>query len=210
MAHRGLVTVGVLAGATSMASPTPWIQVGAVALASYTTGELSRDRIRAAVVVLVVSASIGLALLIQDANAAQAVVLPFVVLVPAWLLGDIVRGQRLDAVARAEAGERALRDAEERVRAAVAEERRTMARELHDVVAHGVSVMLIQAGAARQIMETSPERATEALLTVEATGREAMSELRRLLGVLDEEGEGAGVAPQPGHRSDRVPARPGS
>ena len=118
--------------------------------------------------------------------------------VPAWLLGDIVRQRRLEAIARSEAGEQALRDAEERVRAAVAEERRTMARELHDVVAHGVSVMLIQAGAARQVVATSPEQATEALLTVEATGREAMSELRRLLGVLDDEGEGAGVAPQPG------------
>jgi signal transduction histidine kinase len=181
-----------------MGSGAPWVQVGAVALASYTTGDLNRDRIRAAVLVLVVAASISAALLAQDAAVFQAVVIPFVVVVPAWLLGDIVRQRRLEAVARAEAGERALRDAEERVRAAVAEERRTMARELHDVVAHGVSVMLIQAGAARQVVATSPEQATDALLTVEATGREAMSELRRLLGVLDDDGEGAGVAPQPG------------
>ena len=192
------VLVGVLAAATAMDSPTPLIQAGAVALASYTTGDLNRDRIRAAILVLVVAASISAALLIQDASAFQAVVFPFVVVVPAWLLGDIVRQRRLEAIARSEAAERALRDAEERVRAAVAEERRTMARELHDVVAHGVSVMLIQAGAARQVVATSPDLATEALLTVEATGREAMSELRRLLGVLDDEGEGAGVAPQPG------------
>ncbi len=192
------VLVGLLAATTSMETPTPLIHAGAVALASYTTGDLNRDRIRAAVLVLVVAASISAALLIQDAAALQAVVLPFVVVVPAWLLGDIVRQRRLEAIARSEAGEQALRDAEERVRAAVAEERRTMARELHDVVAHGVSVMLIQAGAARQVVATSPEQATEALLTIEATGREAMSELRRLLGVLDDEGEGAGVAPQPG------------
>ena len=192
------VLVGLLAATTSMETSTPLIQAGAVALASYTTGDLNRDRIRAAVLVLVVAASISAALLIQDAAALQAVVIPFVVVVPAWLLGDIVRQRRLEAIARSEAGEQALRDAEERVRAAVAEERRTMARELHDVVAHGVSVMLIQAGAARQVLATSPEQATEALLTVEATGREAMSELRRLLGVLDDEGEGAGVAPQPG------------
>ncbi len=192
------VLVGLLAATTSMETPTPLIHAGAVALASYTTGDLNRDRIRAAVLVLVVAASISAALLIQDAAALQAVVLPFVVVVPAWLLGDIVRQRRLEAIARSEAGEQALRDAEERVRAAVAEERRTMARELHDVVAHGVSVMLIQAGAARQVVSTSPEQAAEALLTIEATGREAMSELRRLLGVLDDEGEGAGVAPQPG------------
>jgi signal transduction histidine kinase len=192
------VLVALLAATTSTDTPAPWVQAGAVALASYTTGDLNRDRIRAAVLVLVVAASISAALLAQDAAVFQAVVIPFVVVVPAWLLGDIVRQRRLEAVARAEAGERALRDAEERVRAAVAEERRTMARELHDVVAHGVSVMLIQAGAARQVVATSPEQATDALLTVEATGREAMSELRRLLGVLDDDGEGAGVAPQPG------------
>ncbi len=192
------VLVGLLAGLTSMGTSTPWVQVGAVAVASYTTGELSRDRIRAALVVLIVASSISLALIIQDADALQAVVLPFAVLVPAWLLGDIVRQRRQEEVERAEAAQRAAREAEERVRAAVAEERKTMARELHDVVAHGVSVMLIQAGAARQVMEESPERATEALLTVEATGREAMAELRRLLGVLDDEGEGGGVAPQPG------------
>ena len=193
-----LLLVGVLAGLTSMDSPTPVIQVGSVALASYTAGDLSADRLRGALTVLFVAAMISLALLIQDADAPPAIAVPFVVLVPAWLAGDVVRQRRLDAIARVEASERALREAEDRIRVAVAEERQAMARELHDVVAHGVSVMLIQAGAARQVVDQSPEQAKEALLTVEATGREAMVELRRLLGVLDEEGEGAGVAPQPG------------
>jgi signal transduction histidine kinase len=195
-----LVTVSILAGTTSMGTPTPWVQVGAVGLASYTAGELAEDRFRTWLVVAIATATITLALIVQDADAVESVVITFTVLVPAWLLGDIVRQRRLTAIAKAEAGSRAIREAEERVRAGVAEERRAMAREMHDVVAHGVSVMVIQAGAARQVVEESPERASEALLTVEATGREVMSELRRLLGVLDEsdEGAGAGVAPQPG------------
>jgi signal transduction histidine kinase len=58
--------------------------------------------------------------------------------------------------------------------------------------------MLIQSGAARQVLRTAPDSAEEALLTVEATGREAMAELRRLLGVLNDDGESPGLAPQPG------------
>ena len=122
------VLVGLVVASTSVGSPSPWVQVGAVALASYTTGERSEDRVRAALVVLIVAASISFALVVQDANTLQAVILPFVVLMPAWLLGDIVRQRRLDTFARAKADERALREAEARLQAAVAEERRTMAR----------------------------------------------------------------------------------
>ena len=95
--------------------------------------------------------------------------------------------------------EQALREHEERVRAAAAEERRHVARELHDVLAHAVSVMVVQAGAARQVLRTSPDQAEEAMLAVEATGREAMTELRQFLGALSDD-EAAGVAPQPGIR----------
>lgn len=96
------------------------------------------------------------------------------------------------------------REQAEALRRAVEHERARIARELHDVVTHNVSVMVIQAGAARKIMETSPEQAAEALLAVEAGGRAAMTELRHVMGLLtmDDRGEDTGtgveLAPQPG------------
>src|SRR5262245_61193995 len=190
--------VSLLAVAANDTLPTPWVQVAAVALASSTTGERSTDRTRSALGVISVAAVMALGFLVQDADALLGLVVPFVVVVPAWVLGDIVRTRRLEAREREAAAERAVRETEERLRAAAAEERRHMARELHDIVAHGVSVMLIQAGAARQVVDSSPDKATDSLLTVEATGRDVMAELRRLLGVLDVDGESAGLAPQPG------------
>ncbi len=85
-------------------------------------------------------------------------------------------------------------------RAAVIDERARIARELHDVVAHSVSVMVIQSVAGRRLLRRDPERAEEALIAVEATGQEALRELRRLLGVLraDEDDDVVGVQPQPG------------
>ncbi|MFE5052924.1 sensor histidine kinase [Streptomyces sp. NPDC056637] len=103
------------------------------------------------------------------------------------------------------------REQAEALRRAVDHERARIARELHDVVTHNVSVMIIQAGAARKIMKTSPEQAGEALLAVEAGGRAAMTELRHVMGLLtmadegEERGEGpdlddptAELSPQPG------------
>jgi signal transduction histidine kinase len=76
------------------------------------------------------------------------------------------------------------REREERAHAAVAAERARIADDLHDVIAHSVSVMTVQAGAARLLLEADPERAREPLLSVEETGRQALAEMRRLLGLL--------------------------
>ena len=84
-----------------------------------------------------------------------------------------------------------------RPRAAALEERTRIAGELHDVVAHALSAMTVQAAAARRMAERDPARAEASFATVEATGREALTELRRLLGVLRREDEELGLAPQP-------------
>jgi len=104
------------------------------------------------------------------------------------------REARVDALtARAEALER---EQELRVREAAELERATIARELHDVVAHKVSVMVVQAGAERSILDPAATSTEETLRTIEETGREALVELRRLLGVL-RSGESQSRAPQP-------------
>lgn len=101
--------------------------------------------------------------------------------------------------------ERALRtEREAELRRAVEAERSRIARELHDVVTHNVSMMTIQAGAARTVLATSPDQAREAMLAVEAAGRTAMSELRHVMGLLTMAADGPDpatyveLAPQPG------------
>ena len=95
------------------------------------------------------------------------------------------------------AEERAWRT-EEEAREAVAEERNRITRELHDVLAHSVSVMTVQASAVRRRLTPEQEREREALLTVEETGRQALAEMRRLVGIMRTEEDSVALTPQPG------------
>ena len=129
----------------------------------------------------------------------QGWVVSYVQFAAAWFLGD-VQQRRLAYTAKLEALNAQLATEQElRSRWAVAEERARIARELHDVVAHSVSVMVVQAGAARRTLASSPDQATTALGQIESTGRQALVEMRRLLGLLrDGDREDAALAPQPG------------
>jgi signal transduction histidine kinase len=115
-----------------------------------------------------------------------------------WLLGRWVRQRRhrTEELERHAASLEA--DREGLAREAVADERARIAREMHDAVAHSVSVMVLQAGAAEQVLAASPERARESLVAIQDTGREAIVELRRMLGLLRDPVAGAALAPQPG------------
>ena len=114
----------------------------------------------------------------------------------AWLLGALVRVSRLNA-------EQRRINREQRAAQAVAEERNRIARELHDVIGHSVSVMTVQASAVRRML--LPEQVTErqALETVEAVGREALSEMRRIVGVLRRSDADTGARAATGARSAR-------
>lgn len=119
-----------------------------------------------------------------------------------WVLGDSLRTRRAYYAQLEERAARLEREREARARVAVAAERARIARELHDVVAHNVSVMVVQADGAAYVLDTAPEQSRSALETIAVTGRQALAEMRRLLGVLrtevGEPAQSGEYVPQPG------------
>jgi signal transduction histidine kinase len=172
-----------------IASLTPAVIFAVVAVASRGPRTVSLRATGAALALLAAPALIS-----THANLGPLIA-PFVFLCIGWTIGDSMNTRE--------------REREVRIGRAAAEERARIARELHDVVTHNVSVMVVQAAAAGEIFDQDPERAREAIRAVEETGRRALNELRRLLGVVaDDEAE---VVPQPsldrlGELVDRVRA----
>jgi signal transduction histidine kinase len=115
----------------------------------------------------------------------------------AWSVGRVVRQRTVLAAELHEAAVRAEEQHEQATARAVAEERRRIAREMHDLVGHSVSVMVVQAGGARRILDRDADRAIEAAIRIEQTGRAALAEMRRLLGLMGPT-ETDHFAPQPG------------
>ena len=115
----------------------------------------------------------------------------------AWGLGYALRGRQQQVEELADRSARLEREREAQARAAVAAERGRIARELHDVVAHSLSVMVVQAQAADRVLEGEQPSAREALASVHATGRQALIEMRRLVGLLRDDAD-LELAPQPG------------
>jgi signal transduction histidine kinase len=117
----------------------------------------------------------------------------------AWVLGDSIRTRRAYLAQLEERAARLEREREAQAKVAVAAERARIARELHDVVAHNVSVMVVQADGAAYVLDAAPDQARKALETISGTGRQALAEMRRLLGVLrtGEPEEAGEYVPQP-------------
>jgi signal transduction histidine kinase len=106
-----------------------------------------------------------------------------------WIAGRAVRQRRLN--------ERELELEKGRAATSIVEERARIARELHDVVAHSISVMVVQARGGRRVLESEPADAREALAVIESTGQQALDEMRRLVGMLRSGDETLPLAPQP-------------
>jgi signal transduction histidine kinase len=116
----------------------------------------------------------------------------------AWVLGDSMRYRRAYYASLEDRAARLERERDAQAQIAAAAERARIARELHDVVAHNVSVMVVQADGASYALDSEPEKARQALAAIAGTGRQALAEMRRLLGVLRSDDGETGLAPLPG------------
>ena len=187
-------TISMIDGRLVVFTASPFI---AGMAAAFLLGNLSDDT----------KARVGLALVLGGAaivvynnpdHAPGEIVFTPVLFGIGWLAGFVLR----ERAQRAEAAElratQAEREREAAARVAVAEERARIARELHDIVAHSVSVMVLQVGAVRHNLPDTLERDSEALRGVEQTGRAALGEMRRLLGAMRSDGEDAERSPHPG------------
>jgi signal transduction histidine kinase len=168
----------------------------ALAIASFTCGyELPLRRAWIAPAIIVVADAFAILVLGQDGG---DFVFTMVIYVGPWALAQALRhrGERVDELAaRADALES---EREQREAAAVEAERARIARELHDVVSHSISVIAVQSQAIRRRLGREHEREASDLAGVETTARQAMAEMRRLLGVLRSDGERLPLAPNPG------------
>lgn len=148
----------------------------------------------------------GLALVLATFTAGAAiddqgvgdVIFVWVLFSGAWTLGYLLERRTGEAAALERRAARLEQEREERARIAIAEERARIARELHDVVAHGVSTMVLQVGGVRRRLTEDQQRERDALLYVEDTGRQALAEMRRMLGMMRRADDESGLAPQPG------------
>src|SRR3954469_23885282 len=154
-------------------------------------------RRRAFVGLVVALVLVWVVVLIEDHSMGGDFVFTALLVFGPWLVGRIVAARGELAMELRDKADRLEREQEKQSQLAVAHERARIARELHDVVAHNVSVMVVQAAAARRMIDHDTEKAKEALGSVEQTGRSALKEMRRMVGMLGQADEELALAPQP-------------
>jgi signal transduction histidine kinase len=188
-APRAAFAVSAAAATIYLAFGWPMVGLGLAALvmtyslAAYAPRRDSLLGLAAVEVVLLASATIG-----SDDPQLDTLAGNLLVVAAAWVLGDGARRRREDSVS----------EQQRLARQAVADERLRIARELHDVVAHSMSVIAVQAGTGRLVIDDDPDHARRALTSIEETSKEALAEMRRLLGVLRADTpDAAALAPVP-------------
>lgn len=188
-----LAVMAVVSGATILhLAILPADQVATAGLgvlvATYTVGErldrrtsLSATALMGLAVAIVFISRAGVAVVFASLVQTE------IIFAVTWLLGDAARIRRLYAGTLEDRAQRLERERDEQAELAVREERERIARELHDVVTHHVSVMVIQAGGALRVLEKRPDEARTALEAIASTGRLALTDMRRMLGILGDQ-----------------------
>ena len=165
--------------------------------AAFLLGNL-RDAVQAWLGLAIALSSVTIVVYNNPGHAPGELVFVPVLVAIVWLTGFALRERAEQAEAAEARAALAERERETAARIAVAEERARIARELHDIVAHAVSVMVLQVGAVRHKLPEELADDADALRNVEATGRTALGEMRRLLGAMRRDGDDLELAPQPG------------
>lgn len=190
-----------LAAATGVSQHKPFSPILAYFILVYSLalyGTPRRALVGLAYVVVAIYSAIALAMHHGESYGGTDFGFIAVLMLAPWLVGKAMRGRVAHAGALERRAEEAEREREQRAREAAREERARIARELHDVIAHSLSVMVVQASAAEEVLRHAPERALEPITAIQSTGRAALAEMARLLGILRRDGEEVGLAPQPG------------
>jgi signal transduction histidine kinase len=200
LAFGGAAMVQEIAGGALFAGePPPVAALVAGVVALYSLGAYAPSDRVAALGAVAGLAGLWASVLVSGVIDLQSFAFPAGLIVAApWLAGRAQNARAQREAALRELTAQLQREQEQRERLAASDERARIARELHDVVAHSVGVMVVQAQGARNVLDRDPERARAALQSIEDTGRGALADVRRALGVLREPGGGAALAPQPG------------
>jgi signal transduction histidine kinase len=181
-------TVAFLSGTIpGYAAAAPYI-AAALALYQVALAERRRRSVPALAACLLGTAAVGVFYTADRSEALGGIAFGWVLMGGVWLLGRTVRGRRADAA----------RAMEQRARQAVTDERLRIARELHDVVAHSMSLIAVKAAIANHVADDRPAEVRDALRIIEETSRSALTEMRRTLGVLRSEPGPADLDPAPG------------
>jgi signal transduction histidine kinase len=175
-------------------SPTT---IGALLLTTYSAAAHAGRRGAMATACIALGATGAIAVVIGGSDTAD-VLLPVTIFGIPWLAGRAVAAYRRQSEELGVLSERLARERDVRARLAVLDERARVARELHDSVAHAVSVMVLQAGAAEQTLDSRPDRARGAMRAVQDVGREALDHLATLVGLLEPTDDRPPLAPRPG------------
>ena len=199
-----LVAAAVVGQAFFSGPPDLALAIIMLITAAYSVGAHAEQRIALIGVFVIVAAIVGVSAIAHDSDILFPVV--FFGFTP-WLVGRTLRHHQALARELAEKADRAEHAREEEQRRAIAAERTRVARELHDVLAHNLSVMVVQASAARRLVERDADRAGDAAELIRITGREALAELRQLFGAV-RRGEGEPLAGPPSVKQvERLAAR---